>query len=136
MTGAAANLYAYGNNNPVMMSDPTGHISLLDRLWYIGQAIYNIGGALSCIWGFSIYNGWVYEAGQRIAMAVTQVVYELFLLKSTATIEAAEVAAQQWYAVIITTVIIVAIIVAYIYVFKPAYDSINATLYDLKKACS
>jgi len=28
MTGAAANLYAYGANNPVMMSDPTGHSTI------------------------------------------------------------------------------------------------------------
>lgn len=48
-TGAAANLYVYGNNNPVMSYDPTGHINwwlLGHGVWLVCSGIWNIFRAI------------------------------------------------------------------------------------------
>jgi RHS repeat-associated protein len=54
MTGAAANLYAYCGNNPVMMSDPTGHIAQIIVQVVIGitaSAVVYVAYLIGRYWG-------------------------------------------------------------------------------------
>jgi RHS repeat-associated protein len=136
MTGAAANLYAYGDNNCVNMIDPTGHISFWQRMCYVGDGLKHLFLALYNVFGWTFKGQAIYIGGRMIATVAARLVYKIYLLQADAYIEAAEATAQQWYAAIINLAIIATFLVALDLSFIPAYQELTIAWNDFKEVVS
>jgi hypothetical protein len=96
-TGAAANLYAYCENNPVNNSDPMGYSP---RWYHLAQAVYKIGKGLIAL-GTALAKGFVRSALGSIAARVIGFALGTGL---------AALPLGQWWATVINVAIIVTLV--------------------------
>jgi RHS repeat-associated protein len=137
MTGAAANLYAYGNNNPVMNVDPDGHISLWNRLCYIGQAAWDIKQAAWVLFTFSFRGNSLYEAGVGyIARVSCAACYNIMGAQIGTDFLTAEMVAQQYPEAVATFAVIISCLIQVSSLIPNVFNSFKLAWTELKLAFS
>jgi RHS repeat-associated protein len=92
MNGAAANLYAYANNNPVMNVDPSGHISWI-HIWY---GLSDLKGAIFTVLSYSVRGTKLYRGATYVAQITIAAMRNMMALETDADIMTAAMALQQY----------------------------------------